>query len=196
MKPIELVHGNEYVVEGVNAQRVIDEIGDPDQGKNGYPLQASCQRVVRMVWSNLPFDAVDSNASLLRATVKRYPARTVFLVTKVRPVTASESSAGSTDSKKAADDEGVKEITVPAEKQRAAMIEGPAVQPAPLWERAGGKVSCKVLIDTKGKIAELQTGAQLCEAVPWAKFSFQPPVQGGHPVKVKTEVEVKFEPRT
>jgi hypothetical protein len=34
-----------------------------------------------------------------------------------------------------------------------------------------------------------------CETVPWPQFRYQPPVKGGHPVKVKTEVEVRFEPR-
>src|ERR1044071_2647563 len=34
--PVEVKHGEEYIVEGVNAQRIIDEIGDPDDGKNGY----------------------------------------------------------------------------------------------------------------------------------------------------------------
>lgn len=63
----------EYIAEGVIAQKVIDEIGDPDQGKNGYPLQSSCERAVRMAWSNLPFDVLDGYASVLRARVKRYP---------------------------------------------------------------------------------------------------------------------------
>ncbi len=34
----ELVANNYYVAEGINAQKAIDEIGDPDQGKTGYPL--------------------------------------------------------------------------------------------------------------------------------------------------------------
>ena len=62
--PVEVVHGNEYVAEGVYAQKAIDEIGDPDQGKNGYPLQASCEHVVKTAWSNLAFDAFDADASL------------------------------------------------------------------------------------------------------------------------------------
>jgi len=45
---------DEYIAEGVYAQKAIDELGDPDQGKNGYPLQSSCERVVRMAWSGLP----------------------------------------------------------------------------------------------------------------------------------------------
>ena len=46
-----------------------------------------------------------------------------------------------------------------------------------------------------GKIAELNTGKQLCEAVPWAKFRYQPTLRNGRPVRVDTEVEVRFEPR-
>jgi hypothetical protein len=42
----------------------------------------------------------------------------------------------------------------------------------------------------------LATGAQLCEAVPWSEFRYQPPVKAGKPVTVKTEVEVRFQPRT
>jgi hypothetical protein len=41
----------------------------------------------------------------------------------------------------------------------------------------------------------LETGAQLCEAVPWGEFKYPPPVQGGKPVRVKTEVSVQFEAR-
>jgi hypothetical protein len=54
---------------------------------------------------------------------------------------------------------------------------------------------CKVIIDEKGVISELETGAQLCEAVPWGEFKYPPPVQGGKPVRVKTEVSVQFEAR-
>src|ERR1035438_9751841 len=72
---VEVVHGNEYIAEGVYAQKAIDDIGDPDQGKNGYPLPSSCERVVKMAWSGLPFDEIDAHTSLLRARVKRYPAR-------------------------------------------------------------------------------------------------------------------------
>ena len=97
---VEVVHGNEYVAEGVYAQKAIDEIGDPDQGKNGYPLQSSCERVVRMAWSGLAFDAIDADVSVLRARVKRYPARPVFLVTRIRPATSAESSAVSAEPKK------------------------------------------------------------------------------------------------
>ena len=56
---VKLVHGSEYVAEGIDAQKAIDDIGDPDQGKNGYPLQSSCERVVKMAWSGLAFDVTD-----------------------------------------------------------------------------------------------------------------------------------------
>jgi hypothetical protein len=195
--PAEVVHGNEYVVEGVYAQKMIDNLGDPDQGKNGYPLQSSCARVVKTAWPGLAFDAVDSQAEVLRARVKRYPARPLFLVTKIRPVTPGEGGAASAEPKKEAADEGKKipEVSVAADKQRALLIAGSPVQTAPLWEPAGGTAKCKVVIDTEGKISDLESGAQLCETVDWSQFRYQPPVQGGHPVKVKTEVEVRFEPR-
>ncbi len=194
---VQVVHGKEYIAEGVYAQRVIDEIGDPDQGKNGYPLQSSCERVVRMAWSGLAFDVTDGHASVLRAVVKRYPARPVFLVTRLVPVTPKESGAGSAEPKKdaKAEEKDIPEVSVAADKQRALLIEGPATLNAPLWQPAGGTVRCKVVIDKAGKISELQTGVQLCEAVPWPQFRYQPPVQGGRPVNVKTEVEVRFEPR-
>ena len=190
---IEVVHGSYYAAEGVYAQKAIDEIGDPDQGKNGYPLQASCESVVRKAWSGLPFDEFDADVSLLRSVVKRYPARAVFLVTRLRAATDAESAELKKNA--AVDAKDVPEVSVAAEKQRALLIDGPTVQPAPLWQPAGGTISCKVVIDPEGKIPELETGAQLCESVPWSQFRYQPPVQGGHPVKVKTEVEVRFEPR-
>jgi hypothetical protein len=188
---VPVVAGKQYVAEGVYAQKAIDEMGDPDQGKNGYPLASSCERVVKMAWSGLPFDVADGHTSVLRTKVKRYPARAIFLVTRLDLVTSDK------DPKKDAEGEEkeVPEVSVPADKQRALLIEGPSVQPAPLWEPAGGTVRCKVVIDTKGKVSELETGAQLCEATPWSQFRYQPPVQGGHPVKVKTEVEVRYEPR-
>ena len=71
--PTEVTHGGQYVAEGVLAQRVIDEIGDPDHGKNGYPLEASCARVVKMVWPGESFDLTDAQASSLRSAIKRYP---------------------------------------------------------------------------------------------------------------------------
>jgi hypothetical protein len=51
-----------------------------------------------------------------------------------------------------------------------------------------------VIIGTDGKIAELLTGKQLCEIVPWSQYRYQPTVRNG-PVKVNTEIEVRFEPR-
>jgi len=194
---VDVVGGKEYVAEGVNAQKVIDDIGDPDQGKNGYPLESSCERVVKMAWSNLPFDVQDGKVSVLRARVKRYPARPVFLVTRLQPASSTENGADAAAPKKDTEDKekDLPEVSVPAEKQRALLIEGPTVQTAPLWEPAGGTVLCKVVIGAEGKVSELGTGMQLCEAVPWSQFRYQPPVQGGHPVKVTTEVEVRFEPR-
>jgi hypothetical protein len=195
--PVEVVHGDQYVAEGIYAQKAIDEIGDPDQGKNGYPLQTSCERVVTSAWKGLPFDAIDSQAAVLRAIVKRYPARAVFLVAQIRPVTATESGAASAEPKKeaAAEEKNIKEVSVAADKQKALLMEGSPVQTAPLWEPEGGTVSCKVVIDPEGKISDLESTTQLCESVTWSQFRYQPPVQGGHPVKVKTEVEMRFEPR-
>lgn len=191
-----VVAGKEYVAEGVNAQRVIDEVGDPDQGKNGYPLPASCERVVRMAWSGLPFDVFDGKASALRARVKRYPARPVFLVTRLDPAESAENDASANAKPRAEDQEkDVPEVSVPADKQKAYLIAGPTVQTAPLWEPAGGTVACKVVINPEGKIAALGTGIQLCESVPWSQFRYQPPVQGGHPVRVNTEIVLRFEPR-
>jgi hypothetical protein len=193
----EVVHGDEYIAEGVYAQKAIDEIGDPDQGKNGYPLESSCERVVRMAWTGQAFDEADAQAAVLRATVKRYPARPVFLVTRIRPVKSTEGGAASAEPKKdaAAEEKDIPEVTVAADKQRALLIEGPPVLTAPLWEPEGGTVSCKVVIGPDGKISELVSAAQLCESVQWSQFRFQPTVKGRHPVKVRTEVEVKFEAR-
>lgn len=193
----EITHGDQYSVEGVYAQKAIDEIGDPDQGKNGYPLLSSCERVVRMVWSGLPFDAIALNAQVLRTRVQRYPARPVFLVTRIRLVKSTESSTASAEPKKddAGQEKNVREVSVAANKQRAFLVEGSPVQTAPLWEPAGGTVRCPVVINPQGKISELETGAQLCETVPWAQFRYQPPVLGGKRIKVRTEVEVRFEPR-
>ena len=192
----ELVHGDEYIAEGIYAQKAIDEIGDPDQGKNGYPLQTSCERAVTMAWTGLPFDALDAQAAVLRARVKRYPARAVFLVTRIRPVTSKEGGSASEPKKDAAAEEKkIPEVSVAGDKQRALLIQGSPVQTAPLWEPAGGTVRCKVAIDPEGKVSELESGAQLCETVAWSQFRYQPTVQGGHPVKVRTEVEMRFEPR-
>jgi hypothetical protein len=93
------------------------------------------------------------------------------------------------------EEKNIPEVSVAADKQRAFLIAGSPVQAAPLWEPEGGTVSCKVVIGPEGKISELESAAQLCESVPWSQFRYQPPVQGGHPVKVKTEVVVRFEPR-
>jgi hypothetical protein len=169
-------------------------MGDPDQGKNGYPLEASCDRVVRMAWPGLAFDATGSYSNSLRVKVKRFPARAVFLVTRIQAVT----STGDSGKPKKDADAGAKEepkVSVPAEKQAALRVEGPTVLSAPLWEPAGGTARCKVVIDEEGKIAQLDSGAQLCETVPWSQFRYQPTLKGGHPVRVNTEVEVRFDPR-
>jgi hypothetical protein len=184
-KPFQVDPGKEYIAEGVNAQKTIDDIGDPDQGKNGYPLESSCDRVVRMAWPGLSFDVTDSNVATLRGRMRRYPARPVFLVTNLLPVTSKGSGAEDTD---------MPEVSVPADKQRALLIGGPPALTAPLFEPEGGTARCKVSI-SEGKVSELDTGAQLCEAVPWSQFHYQPTLKGGKPVKVKTEVEVHFEPR-
>jgi hypothetical protein len=192
----DITHGEQYVAEGIDAQKAIDDIGDPDQGRNGYPLEDSCRRIVTRAWPNLSFDDVDATVSLVRSRVKRYPARELFLVTRIRPATTAEiSAAASSKQEGAADNESAPEISVPAEKQRALLVEGPTVLPAPLWQPSGGAVQCKVVIDTAGKIASLETGAQLCEYVHWSEFRFKPSMKAGHPARVDTEVEVKFEPR-
>ena len=188
--PIEA--GKEYVAEGVYAQKAIDAMGDPDQGKNGYPLDSSCSAVVRMAWPGLSFDDTDAYASNLRAKVKRFPARPIFLVTQIEP---APSAGDSGKKEEAAAEKEAPSITVPADKQSALLTEGPTTLPAPLWEPTGGTARCKVVIDEKGKISELDSGSQLCETVPWAKFSYKPTLRGGKAVKVDTEVEVHFDPR-
>jgi len=188
--PIEVADGQQYMAEGVYAQKAIDDIGDPDKGANGYPLPASVETVVTRAWPGLAFDVTAGHESVLRAAVSRYPARPVFLVVHLTQVDSKATGAA-----KSADDDDAKEVAVSADKQRAALVEGPTTQPAPLWEPKGGKISCKVVIGTDGKISSLETGAQLCEAVPWSQFRYQPKVQGGKPVKVRTEIEVTFEPR-
>ena len=193
-KAFQVEPGREYIAEGVYAQKAIDAIGDPDQGKNGYPLQSSCDSVVRMAWPGLAFDVTDSHTTNLRAKIKRFPARPVFLVTGIQQVTGAADSAKQKKDNEAGAKEAP-EVSVPADKQRALLIEGPTVLTAPLWEPAGGTARCKVVIDDEGKIAELHSGAQLCETVPWSQFRYQPTVKGGHPVRVDTEVEVRFDPR-
>lgn len=184
----------QYVVEGINAQKAIDAIGDPDQGKNGYPLASSCSRVVKMAWPGLAMDVTDLHAEVLCARIKRYPARAVFLVTRLHTVTEQEKDKEAAKTATAGGEE-VAEVTVPAEKQSALLIEGPTVQTAPLWSPAGGTVRCKLVIDENGKVYDLQTGVQLCESVPWSQFHYKPTLKRGKPVMVETEVEVKFEPR-
>jgi len=194
---VELIQGERYIAEGIYAQKAIDEIGDPDQGKNGYPLQASCQKVVTKVWHNLAMDEMESDATALRTMVQRYPARPIFLVSRVQLLTSKEGSGASGESKRdsAAEEKNIPEVSVAEDKQKASLIEGPTVQTAPLWQPAGGTAHCKVLIDQEGKVSDLETGMQLCESVPWSQFRYQPLVQKGHPVKVRTEVEVRFDPR-
>jgi hypothetical protein len=186
-KAYDVQPGKVYTAEGIYAQKAIDAIGDPDQGKHGYPLEASCGRVIRMAWPGLAFDVTDSYSSTLRSKVQRFPARPVFLVTKIQLATGDE--------KKEPEEDETLAVTVPADKQRALLTEGPTVLPAPLWQPTGGSARCKVVIDEQGKIAELNSGAQLCETVPWSQFRYQPTLKSGHPVKVNTEVEVRFDPR-
>jgi hypothetical protein len=193
-KAFQVEPGKEYIAEGVYAQKAIDAIGDPDQGKKGYPLEASCYSVVRTAWPGLAFDVMDSYSASLLAKVKRHPARPVFLVTQIQPVTGANDSAK--DKKDAGTEEKeAPQVSVPADKQSGLLVEGPTVLTAPLWEPTGGTVRCKVVIDEEGKITELDSGAQLCESVPWSKFRYQPTVKSGHPVRVNTEVEIRFDPR-
>jgi hypothetical protein len=192
-KAFQVEAGKEYVAEGVYAQKAIDAIGDPDQGKNGYPLESSCDSVVKMAWPGQSFDATDSLSASLRAKVRRFPARPVFLVTSIQPASSADSAKQKKEAE--AEEKEAPEVSVPADKQRALLVEGPTVLPAPLWEPTGGTARCKVVIDEEGKIAELDSGAQLCETVPWVKFRYQPTVKGGHSVRVNTEVEVRFDPR-
>ena len=196
-KATEVDPNQEYIAEGVWAQKAIDEIGDPDQGKNGYPLQSSCAKVVTMAWGGLAFDDIDAQASVLRTRVNRYPARPLFLVARIRPATEEEITKASGEAKKVDTAEGKKipQVEIAWEKERASLTNGQLVQTAPLWDPKGGTAQCKVVIDTDGKISELETGMQLCESVEWSEFRFQPLVQAGHPVKVETEVEIRFEPR-
>jgi hypothetical protein len=192
-KPFQVEPNHEYTAEGVYAQKAIDAIGDPAQGKNGYPLESSCSRVVKTAWPGLAFDMTDSYASSLRAKVNRFPARAVFLVTRIQPATDADSAKQKKD---AGDGEKEKpKVSVSADKQRALLKEGPTVLPAPLWDPAGGTAHCKVLVDEEGKIAELNSGGQLCETVPWSQFRYQPTAKGGHPVEVNTEVDIRFDPR-
>ena len=192
-KPFDIAAGKDYAAEGVYAQKAIDAMGDPDQGKNGYPLESSCGSVVRTAWPGVALDLADSYANSLRDRVKRFPARPVFLVTKIEPVTGTADAAKQTDDAGAADKSAPE--AVPLDKQRAQLIDGPTALTAPLWEPSGGTVRCKVVVDGDGKIAELNSGSQLCESVPWSQFHYKPTIKAGHPVRVDTEVEVSFSPR-
>ncbi len=189
-KTAAVVDEGEYIVEGVNAQKVIDEIGDPAQGKNGYPLLSSCERVVKMAWSGMSFEEHDLKAAVLRRRVGRYPARPVLLVVRLQPAPKDGPKKDA-----AAEEKEAPTVPVPADKQRASLIEGSLVQAAPLWEPAGGPVRCKVIINAEGKVSELETGAQLCEVFEWDQLRYKPLMQRGLPVQVSTEVEVNFEPR-
>lgn len=193
-KAFQVEPGKEYTAEGVYAQKAIEAIGDPDQGKKGYPLESSCGRVVRMAWPGQAFDVTDSYSNSLRAKVNRFPARPVFLVTRIQPATSAADSAKQKKEPEAGEKEAPN-VSVPADKQRALLVEGPTVLTAPLWKPEGGTARCKVVLDEEGKIAELDSGAQLCETVPWSQFRYRPTVKGGHPARVNTEVEVRFDPR-
>jgi hypothetical protein len=192
-KAFEVEPGHQYVAEGVYAQKAIDAIGDPDQGKNGYPLASSCDRAIAMAWPGLAMDVTDSYSNSLRVKVQRFPARPVFLVTKIEPATGADSTKQKKDA--GAGEKEAPKVSLSAEKERALRVQGPTVLSAPLWDPAGGTAHCKVVIDEEGKIAELDTGAQLCEMVPWSQFRYQPTVKGGHPIRVSTEVEVRFDAR-
>ena len=193
-KAYEVQPEQEYIAEGFYAQKAIDAIGDPANGKGGYPLAASCDHIVRTTWPGLAFDVTDSYASSLRAKVNRFPARPVFLVTRIQP--AADDAKDKKDKKDTgAGEKEAPEISVAADKQSALLVEGPTVLTAPLWDAAGGTARCKVVIGQEGKITELNSGAQLCETVPWSQFRYKPTLKAGHPVKVNTEVEVRFDPR-
>ena len=133
-----------------------------------------------MAWPGLAFDVTDSYSNSLRAKVKRFPARPVFLVTQIQPATSTADSAKQKKDAGAVEKEAPT-VSVPADKQRALLVEGPTVLPAPLWEPTGGTARCKVVIDEEGKIAELDSGSQLCETVPWIQFRYQAHRQGRPP---------------
>ena len=190
----ELVGGDQYIAEGIWAQKLIDEIGDPANGANGYPLDDSCRKAVTTVWKNLAFDALDAQSGLVCSVIKRRPARPLFLVTKIEPVTLDDAAKKANAARKKAE-EDKKEVTVSADKQKALMLESPPVQTAPLFQPKGGSETCKVFIDDAGKVSELLSGRPLCEATDWSKYSWKPTLQAGKPVWVNSEVEVKFDPR-
>src|SRR5580704_1587089 len=105
-KSSEVQAGKEYIAEGVYAQKAIDAMGDPDNGKNGYPLESSCDQVVRRAWPGLAFDVTDSHVTTLCAKVKRYPARAVFLVTSIQPSASTADSAKQKKDSGAGDKDG------------------------------------------------------------------------------------------
>ena len=191
-KAVQVDPGKEYIAEGVYAQKAIDAIGDPNQGKNGYPLGSSCDSVVRTAWPALAFDVVDSYSTSLCAKVKRFPARPVFLV-------ASDPARYRSPMRNRGGCRGRGQGNTESLRSGGQTTRSPgggSHRPtAPLWEPSGGTVRCKVVIDEEGKIAELDSGTQLCESVPWSQFRYQPTLKGGHPVRVNTEVEIRFDPR-
>src|SRR6202161_3782587 len=91
--------GKEYIAEGVYAQKAIDAIGDPNQGKNGYPLGSSCDKAVRMAWPALAFYVADSYPTSLSSKVKQFPARPVFLVAAIQPDSAKQKTDAGSDEK-------------------------------------------------------------------------------------------------
>jgi hypothetical protein len=109
--------------------------------------------------AGLAFDVTDSHTKSLRAKVKRFPARPVFLVTRIQPATSGADSAKQKNETEA-EQKDAPTISVPADKQRVLLVEGPSVLTASLWEPSGGTVRCKVVTDEQGKIAELDSGAQ------------------------------------
>jgi hypothetical protein len=147
------------------------------------------------VWKNLAFDALDAQSGLVCSVIKRRPARPLFLVTKIEPLALDDAAKQKAvaDKKKAEADK--KEITVPAAKQKALLLESAPVQTAPLFQPAGGKETCKVFIDDQGKVDQMLSGRPLCEAVDWSKYSWKPTLQAGKPVWVNSEVEIHFDPR-
>jgi len=183
-KPAPVENGKEYVAEGIYAQKAIDEIGDPDKGRNGYPLPGSCDRVVRMAWPGLAFDVTDGRISVLQARIKRYPARPIFLVERLTPVGVDKPKQNAEPE----DEEGA-EVSAPAEKQRALLLASPPPATAPLWEPTASTTTCRVIVNKEGNISKLDTGAQLCEAVDWSQFRYKPTLKTGHPVAVRPKLK-------
>ena len=164
--------GKEYIAEGVNAQKAIDEIGDPDQGKNGYPLQSSCDRVVRTAWPELAFDVTDSHATPCA------PGETLSRQARISGDAATarylQGERRRLNLRKTPRLRSIPEVSVAADKQRALLIEGPTVLTAPLWEPAGDTVRCKVVIDQEGKISELEPARNSVRACRGLSFVISP----------------------